>query len=555
MSRHHLFNAATLHEDTPGTIRTLLGRILPLDVPRAIAAPVEGVVTLATKHAEGCAEVRPSRRAAERLEPVSPHLTGAVWATLQRHPLRRTTFGAAGESGRLLELEKILAEVPCDRAISKEEAPFVIGHVAHLCVDLGLDVRAAEEPVMAWLAGRAPFGMQEVRAWMSKALEGGAFYPPDGRGAELDAEAAEREAQEAAHRAAIAEVEPDRPNTKTDGELGRFTIALPTSALLRRDGVPRFLHVQPPDPSAEYTFVSFDRAAFCGAPFRERFGTTIVSSDFVRADHLTSETKKKTIWPSAEVRAALLEYGRPGKRTKRADAAWDARTAEGRDREAQFDATCETMMSSVLAGSMGGVDWTALQMVASAGREGFGLAEDIIAHVMQRVAEEHWKARHVKPAGWDEHERARAKTARTLDGKGGSWPYEPKEWAPPSLPRPFVSEASVREAIAEAPAYFDADELYVRPAAGALDRIWSAMTSDPFRPIIEEAIAGKNIIRSSELEDELIRACQVQGELTPAQHTRVHRIMTSLGFKKTDRTVDGRRCKVFVRISSDKAAE
>lgn len=581
MSRKQLFNAATLHEDTPGTIRALLGRILPLDVARAIAAPIEENVSLRVEW-DGCAEVRPSRRAGP-LEFVSPHVTGAVWASLKRHPMTRTTPGAAGERGRLRELESILAEgLPPQVNISRADAPYVVGHVAHLCADLGLDARAAEDPLtQRWTSFEGGLSPRELRVWMAKALEGGSFYPCNARGAELDAEAEEREAQEAA-RQAVARVEPDGPNTKTDGELGRVTIAMKTSVVLQRDGVPHFLRMAPSDTSAEHTFVSFDRAAFCGAPFRERevlFGVAIMGSDFVRTDHLASAAKQTTHWPSPDVRSGLLQYGRPGKRATREDATWDARTAEGRDRESQFDATCEAMIPSVLAGPPGAIDWIALHMLASAGREGFGLAKDIIAHVILRAAAEAWKARHVKPAGWDENEEARAKSVvftvglpeRTtielpsIDADVGTrfiqtWsepsrtPYERKAWAPPPLPRPFDSEANLLAAIADAPAHFAPDELYVRPAAGVLDRIWSSMTSDPMRAAIEEAIAGKDIIRSSEIEDVLIRAGQVTGELTPAQHTRVHRIMTSAGFKKTERTVDGRRCKVFVRISSEKAA-
>jgi hypothetical protein len=240
-------------------------------------------------------------------------------------------------------------------------------------------------------------------------------------------------------------------------------------------------------------------------------------------------------------------------RNSTASAEWDESTEEGRYRSETFD---RLLKDEWLPGYEGGSGYDGpragfpIAMVFAAGTRGLSLAGDVVASILHRRICEKWVRTHKKPTDWDEREARRAELPKSQ--------YIARKWSRPALPRWCESEEALldthRRLLEKYGPLFLADELYEPSQAGVLDRVFERVKDvfrlgDAWATPIKNFVDRKEIVKTSEIDDHLRALGLVTGSVTPQQYQRVYRILSQLDWCKTDRIVDRRKTKVWVKAS------
>lgn len=456
-------------------------------------------------------------------EPTSHwRLIDAVAKQVRRpHAIVAAKYDAEGMSRRQESLRAFLRDVP-----ESAEQRVAMAGVAHV-VDYALGALALErahvpgdvEDVLCKLLPRA-----EVRRMFSATMSA---YPSNVVGAGIDRAIAQEHAERLAmlEAEAVAKVEAARPNERTCEELGLVCLRVKHG-----NEIPALLSEAfrmteasgASDDAARYVFTP--RASLMGAQVpATRYGQgEVMPCDYV------PNVAASAIRPVSDVGLRHWLMFNVRKRSRATVAgAFDYSTAEGRARIEQYRGAVEA--SGLLAecwpstmtfgtGPSASVDGVA--MLLSAGRDGFGIAHDLVAYELGRLTQEAWEKRH-----------AAARREHT-----GRDPFV--------MPANPLSEEKLAAMLPGVAALFDEGELYVYDAS-FVEGILAKIGLDPWRETL--ARVQGDVIRSAEVERLLTDAGHIQGSMSPRDHARAYAVLGRLGFKKKDVTLPEGRVKAFVR--------
>jgi hypothetical protein len=555
----HLLNAIRVIEDAPSASKAAFGISVPIR-DFAIPAPPRDI-------SADDVSVKVQTRGTHGLPLASPRVIRWLWSQLEREPVGQPSYDDEGRERRVRALKAYLTELPAE--VRPEHAPFVVGHLAHLATGAyGLRVEDAVEAMT--IRGYSP---ADVETWARAAIEGGTFYPFDVAGRELDEQAAEAKAEVERQAAEVAKVEAEdtSPNEKTLDELGWLGFEVSDSA---GADVPLHLSGKSRLRAGDKSYALVPRAAIAGAHIPE--GTVVLGVEVLPGDFVLPLMKRELdaivareprhLAAAIDPRGAIahgvtmahwiLDKVRPARGVDTSAhpraVEHDESTVDGRYRAELLEFLAR---DEFLPSHAGATFDSRMHILFHAGVYGLSLADDVVASALHRRIRDCWSRACAKPAGWDRNEAEKAKTTslrNSLTGPGA--PYVAKAWTPPPLPAWCATEDVLLEKYrtkrhAFAKPFFCVDELYAPPSPSLVGRLLSVFrTGDPWTPTIEAFVEGKDVVRSGDIEAALLAAGDVA--LTPLHGPiaqRVFRIMTKSGWRKTDRVIDGRKVKCWVR--------
>jgi hypothetical protein len=125
----------------------------------------------------------------------------------------------------------------------------------------------------------------------------------------------------------------------------------------------------------------------------------------------------------------------------------------------------------------------------------------------------------------------------------------------PCPPFPITQERFnelARKVVSGEAALVGPDEMWEEPAdEGVWTRLRNAFTSDPWRAVVERAMAGRPFVRTEALEQALRAENLIEKALSAKDHGRLLRLMSRLGWVKTNVTENGGpRFKAFAPKAS-----
>lgn len=494
----------------------------------------------------------PSEGDASKLPDAPPELAALVRAHAPRYPLQRASYSARAKEERIAAVERLLDE-------ARKRPP-------RASVLISADGEPAATGTMTWLAGLGDYVMgalackfsdtlpslldffssapmppapEEIRDAFMRGIREGSTWPWNCLGAELDARAKQYEDElEAQFAATRAEAEAPSPeNDQTALDLGVVLLSFLESVTTAPDAIPaplRPLVFGPVGASldaarangisdGERVFFLFPRASFLGARFAQRdlaFGVRIEGDDVIPPG-TTRAIRAKTRAIAPDLRDWLLSArGRRTAPTTR----HGFLSLEGRVRAEQFRALAEPNAADVIFSPRDRA------LLASAGRDGFELEDAVVSRVLTDVCLAIWDRVHVKPEGWDEEERRKARTTVHLLPGGKRVPYFPQEWQRPPFP---LSAEEISASVASAPCMFNAGELVTEAPASVIDSVLKlAPFLDPLADVIGKTLEGRKTIRTSEVEDALRKSGKLEGELRPGERQRISLHLERLGGRK-----------------------
>lgn len=255
-----------------------------------------------------------------------------------------------------------------------------------------------------------------------------------------------------------------------------------------------------------------------------------LSADPPAPRHQVRETTRRITGACQEF---FLKVLRPAVAPGPVEKTYDYRTADGHHRAELGESLTAALRLATLRG-----DYRAARLWLDIEVVGLSRAPDLVASEALAWARAQWDAMHPRP-----------------EGDGLSFDYESHKmipWKAPRMPYPFGDtkelEREMGLVVSGQGRLVGIDECYSAPSQATIDRLALGMNSDELDVPIA-TFADREMFTTEDVVKVLVDGGHIAGKASPRMLARIKHSVERLGYRKTQKIVNGSRSWFFVRAT------